>query len=181
MRLLNRLLEDDFLLSAGAVSTAEGLLAYLERRGEVKELRAEYMSNAIGSSQIQLFVADLLATKFRAKQKFSGEIVIAAIAVALSRFGGKFPTEFIEKLSSLHIQEMPLAPKIAALLLEKRRVEIPDLTLRNFLIGQVASLERAPVAIAFAKSVLAGKTYTSRTRTNLYSPATSQITENGAA
>jgi len=129
MSQLQRLLSHELQEAAFPISTAEGLQAFLRSRPEVVGLRTALACGELTAPEVEEFVRELLRS-FAAGRKFSDEIVLAAIAVAVETLPGRFSEEYLGALSTLRIKEMPLAPRVASLSRVQRAKRLVGLTER---------------------------------------------------
>lgn len=130
MNALLSLRQDAFLRAASTVSSGEGLRAFLRRRPEVVALRKQLISGQLSPSDISGFVGELLCDLERGK-KFAEEVILAAIAVAIETLPGDFASSYLADLANLHIREIPLAPRVAASALARRRSIVIETTERT--------------------------------------------------
>jgi hypothetical protein len=127
MNALNAIRGDDIQAKGFLISTAEALRAFLRDRPEVVSLRRAINTGEITSVDIKIYVEELLRS-FRAGRKFTDEIALAAIAIAVETFPGAFAEEYLENLANLRIQELPLATRVARLSLSRRREVVIGVT-----------------------------------------------------
>ena len=142
MNPLQRLRSDDFLDEMFAFSSAEGLRTFLRTRPEVSDLRRALVSGELVERDVEIFVRELLGALSPGK-KFTEEIALAAIAVAIESLPGGF-VDYLEDLGRVRIQEMPLAPRVAALAVAERDKLVGGLTARMEVISALLPDGRGP-------------------------------------
>ena len=142
---LKSLNTDTFRALASSISGADGLYDYLSNCREVLALKHALFNETVTTNDIETFVR-AKSTKFRPGRKFSEDIVLAAVAVALSTFPGKFADKFLTQLSSINAREMPLAPRVSGLALKQRATSVATVTTRNFTLTK-APLQSPPVVV----------------------------------
>ena len=119
------------LQTGGAViSTATALRRFLLQRSEVVNLQTSLGNGSIAPTEVEEFIRGLLAT-FTPGRKFSGDVTLAAVAVAIRNDPRSFATKYLEDLKSLRIKELPMAPRVASLCLHERRESVIPLTYRE--------------------------------------------------
>ena len=118
MNPLNNLCSDDLFISTAAIATADALFAVLETQRDVLRLRISIGDSVVTSPDISSFVEGLLKS-FKRGVHFPHDLTLAALAASLSTVPTDFAHEYLEKLSNVRIQEMPMAPRIAAIALHK--------------------------------------------------------------
>lgn len=143
MSVLHQLRNESFETVAGSISTGEGLRDFLSQRPEVLNVRRALETGSIVLEEIQLFVQHLLQ-QFRANERFADDYVLAALAVVLESFPGRFADDFLCDLSALHIREIPLAPRVARLAMRQREASVPGITWRNMLLPAPEPKEQQP-------------------------------------
>ncbi len=134
MSALRDLQNEDIQTKGLVISTAEALRAFLQYRSEVVSLRRAVEAGAITPTDIEEHVDELLRS-FSTGTKFVYEIDLAAISMALETYPGPFAEEYLEDLSRLQIQELPLAPRVARLCLARRRKVVSGVTVRTKVIS----------------------------------------------
>lgn len=134
MSVLDGLRSESLETASSSISTAEGLRDFLSRRLEVLELRRTLATGGIVIDDVRNFVQHLLQD-FRPNEKFAGDYILAAIAVALESFPGAFADEYLSDLASLHIREMPLAPRVARLAVQQRETSVSEATWREKILS----------------------------------------------
>src|SRR5689334_15494439 len=146
-------LQDDPVL--GTISTTEGLRRRLATCPEVTALRAAIESNAVTYEDLDIFVRGLF-DEFTRRVKFQGDIVIAAIAIAVEFIPDPRFEEFLEDLGRVHIAEMPLSPRIARIVLTERTRNFAQLTTRELVIAN--ELPEGPLREERPRRVNVGET-----------------------
>ena len=134
MNALRDLQNEDIQTKSSVISTAEALRAFLQYRLEVVSLRRAVEAGEIAPTDIKEYVDELLRS-FLTGTKFLYEIDLAAIAMALETYPEPFAEKYLEDLSRLHIQELPLAPRVARLCLTRRRKVVSGVTDRTEVIS----------------------------------------------
>lgn len=85
---------------------------------------------SIDESSVTRFVAELL-NSFERGAPFRHDLTLAALAVAVESTFSPQVDLFLDRLARLHITEIPMASRIARLVLKSRRAE-PSLTVKSF-------------------------------------------------
>lgn len=134
MDALRDLQNEEIQTKGFVISTAEALRAFLEHRPEVASLRKAIEVGEVTSTDIKEYVNELLRS-FSTGKKFAHEIDLAAISLALETLPGTFSAEYLEDLSRLQIQELPLAPRIARLCLARRHKVVSAVTVKTVRIS----------------------------------------------
>ncbi len=134
MSALRDLQNEDIQTNGLVISTAEALRTFLQYRSEVVSLRKAVEVGEITLTDIEEYVDELLRS-FVTGTKFPYEIDLAAIAMALETYLGAFAEKYLEDLSRLHVQELPLAPRVARLCLARRREVVSGVTVRTEVIS----------------------------------------------
>lgn len=134
MNALRDLQNEDIQTRGSVISTGEALRTFLQYRSEVVSLRKAVEAGEITPTDIKEYVDELLRS-FLAGTKFPYEIDLAAISMALETYPGPFSEEYLEDLSRLQIQELPLAPRVARLCLTRRRKVVSGVTVRTKVIS----------------------------------------------
>ena len=106
-RLLDQLISDSFVVSAGVVSTPQAIRRFLLGAQEVRGIREALHQSAITEDTIREFVSALLAG-FHVGSRFENEMALAALAVVLERRATDFAEEFLFDLAKLRLAEMPI-------------------------------------------------------------------------
>lgn len=131
------LLQSPALLDCAAtISTAQGLRSFLRARAEVVGIRKALSSGELTPVQLKVFVRDLLRG-FTSGRKFTDEIILAVIAVAVETLPGSFADEYLRELAALKVGEIPLAPRVAALALVERQLRVAGLTERVEVVSRL--------------------------------------------
>lgn len=138
MNALDSLCLERLVEAAFPVSSAEGLRALLRDRPEVVAVRRALMAGELTTGEVAAFVRATLR-RLSPGKKLTEEVAVAAVAVALESLPGKFAVEFLENLAALRVQELPLAPRVAALALARRKETIVESTERSEAIAEAPS------------------------------------------
>lgn len=85
---------------------------------------------SLDESSVARFVAELLSSFERGAQ-FRHDLTLAALAVAVEATFSPQVDLFLDRLARLRISEIPIASRIARLVLKSRRAE-PSLTVKSF-------------------------------------------------
>lgn len=136
MNALGNLQNEEIQTKGFVISTAEALKAFLKYRPEVLSLRKSIEAGEVTPTDIKEYVDELLRS-FSTGKKFAHEIDLAAISMALETFPGNFAEEYLEDLSRLKIQELPLAPRVARLCLARRRKVVSGVTVKSTVISML--------------------------------------------
>ena len=136
MNALLDLQNEDIQTKGFVISAAEALRTFLQYRSEVVSLRKAIEGEEVTPTDIKEYVDELLRS-FSAGTKFAYEIDLAAISVTLETFPGPFAEEYLEDLSRLQIQELPLAPRVARLCLTRRHKVVSGVTVRTMVISDL--------------------------------------------
>ena len=123
MDALSALDGEDFQSRAQVIATADALARFLRDCSEVTELRAALSSGQLTGNHLRKYVKSLIRA-FDAGMRFPHEINLAAIAVALERSLIPFANEYIRDLSALKVAEVPLASRVARLVLKRRHMTV---------------------------------------------------------
>lgn len=126
------------------ISTAEGLRTFLGSRPEVLEVRRAFKAEAIHADDIRSFVDDMFVD-FARGSRFHGEVVIAAIAVAVETLPVRFAQSFLEDLARVRISELPLAPRVARLSIQERDKRLSQLTVRDMTLSEPVPETGGPI------------------------------------
>lgn len=97
-----------------------GLHTFFSQYEPVLKVREAYKNGELTSDEIRQHV-DVLLDEFKTGIQFEGDETLAAISVALEPIRDKFTTEYIDDLASLHVNEMPISPRVARICQENRR------------------------------------------------------------
>ncbi len=144
MSALDTLRNDSFEQAAHSISTAEGARAFLGARREVIDIRRALTEGSITTDDVRAFVRELL-TDFKGGKRFSGDLVLAAIAVAVESLPGQFADNFLKDLSMVEASETPLAPRVAVLALHQRQQSLTGVTLREMTISTLVPDRRVRI------------------------------------
>lgn len=109
---LRDLLSEEFDVSAGFLGTPTGLYRFLHRRQEVSAVREALRQGALTEGTIRRFAVSLL-DDLHPGTRFSHELAISALAVALESRPTDFAEEFLRDLARLKIAEMSLSIRVA--------------------------------------------------------------------
>ncbi len=134
MSALRDLQNEDIQTKGLVISTAEALRTFLQYRPEVVSLRKAVEAGEITLTDIEEYVDELLRS-FVTGTKFPYEIDLAAISMALETYPAPFAEKYLEDLSRLQIQELPLAPRVARLCLARRRRVLSGVTERTDVVS----------------------------------------------
>ncbi len=127
MRLLTDVFADEFLESTFAIATPEALREVLRVAKEVRALRRALEEGVLTEREIRDGVAASFGD-FRPNARFSAEVGLAALAVALETFPAPFSEGFLADLAAIRAREMPMAPRVAALALRHRHALLAGTT-----------------------------------------------------
>jgi hypothetical protein len=116
---LYRLLDDDLQAGACPYASASALYEFLTRRPEVKEVALARSRGATTEEAISEFGESLLKELTKGVL-FQHDITFAALAVALASRPTKFADRFLRDLGEVDIAEMPLSPRVARFVQERR-------------------------------------------------------------
>jgi len=126
-----------------ATQNPAALVSSLNRSTEVKSIRDSYRSGSITESNIRTVVNELLMS-LRIGERFSGELFLAAVAVALTPFMDRFTAEYIDDLANLKLRELFIASAVA-----KRckavRMTMPKNLFHPFTLGRRAERNVRPL------------------------------------
>lgn len=121
---LDALTSNEFIDTAQPISTDQALYHYLQRAPVVRELAKAIRADcSTPNDEIEQFVARLLH-RFRPGRRFAFDASLAAVVVALELYPAPFATKFIEELAGAKVAEIPLAPRVARLVLEGRKSSV---------------------------------------------------------
>lgn len=135
MKILEALCQNDLVELSLVTATPRALRDMLKKRKEVLEVAFALKEEALTEDDIKLFVSALLRG-FKPLKKFSGDIALSALAVALETIPRSFAESFLKDLSALHIQELPMSPRVALLVLRNRHRFLSGTTYSGFTISQ---------------------------------------------
>jgi hypothetical protein len=113
------LTSDEFILSAGLVSTPEALRRFLLRSHAIHGIRESLRQGLITDETIREFISSLMK-EFSVGRRFAHEMALAALAVALERRPTNYAEEFLSDLAKLRLAEMPLCIRVARECLKHR-------------------------------------------------------------
>ncbi len=131
--LFDRLTSDEFVISAGLVSTPEALRRFLLRSQMVSDIQELLRAGTITEDSIREFVSSLM-TQFRVGTRFEHEMALAALAVAIERRSTRFAEGFLSDLAKLKLAEMPLCIRVARECL-RHRAAIARNAHKDFLVS----------------------------------------------
>lgn len=100
---------DDAMPFAG---TPRAWTTVLRRHPDVRQLRTSLKMGALAHLDVSQLVREFLAD-FRQGQRFTHEVALAAIAVALEEWPSPFAERFLRELAALDIAEMPMSSRVA--------------------------------------------------------------------
>jgi hypothetical protein len=124
--LLARLTTDEFALSVGFLLPAPALRRALEATAEVQEVRAALADGRLTDETVREFVTALMRD-LQQGQRFSHDLSLAALAVALEHRPTPFAEEYLLGLSRLELAELSTSIRIARECSRQRRTmaELP--------------------------------------------------------
>ena len=106
---------EDFLVSLGTVSSAEGLKRHLHQSEYVKAVGKALTSGEVSEGRIRQFVSELMRS-FKPGEQFFHDPVLAALAVAMQSRYTPFADEYLLGMARVgRIVEFPFSPKVAQL------------------------------------------------------------------
>ncbi len=114
MSLLKKIKSDDFIFSIGYEMPPKAIRYVLVRTEECKQLRDAYWSGNLSEAELRGYIQSLLG-EFVSGEKFSYDITLSLIAVALEPFYTPFVEEYLTTLANLELSEMPLSIRVAKL------------------------------------------------------------------
>lgn len=142
---LSRLLDDSLATAAMSVTTTEAVYRVLDRSPEVLELRTGLQRGTLTEGHIRSFV-DKLQQQFVRGERFIGDVPFCALAVALERWGRPYAKQFLERLASLAVFELPMSRQIAVLVLRRRAQQLGGMTASVYQVSSpLAAAEPADV------------------------------------
>ena len=112
MSLLQKIKSDDFIFSIGYEMPPKAMRYILVRTKECKELRDAYRSGNLPEAELHGYIQDLLG-EFVSGEKFSYDMTLSLIAVALEPFNTHLTDEYLTTLANLELSEMPLSIRVA--------------------------------------------------------------------
>ena len=114
-RALEALTSEDFFVSLGTISSAEGLRRYLQRSDYAKAIAQALASGEVSEERLRQFVAELMKS-FKPGEQFFYDPVLAALAVAMQSRYTPFAEEYLLDLARVgRIVEFPFSPRVAQL------------------------------------------------------------------
>lgn len=114
MTALENLHTEEFVESIGFYSTAQGLYLALAKSQFVGELSIAIRTGEVSIDELRSFVEQISA-KFERGKRFSEEVSLAAICVAIEDLPNSFSEEFLIDLARVNVTEIPYASKVAAI------------------------------------------------------------------
>lgn len=157
MKALNDIRREEIQAGGFMISMPQALRTFLQQRPEIIALRRAIGSGEVTPGDITAFVEGLLLTFCRGEH-FADEITLAAVAVTIQNNPMPFAEEYLEGLAKLKITELPLAPRVARICLDRRRETVIRLTDKSmFFSGQISNKnipfrEATPVRTAAGKN-----------------------------
>ena len=112
MSLLQKIKSDDFIFSIGYEMPPKAMRYILVRTEECGQLRDAYRSGNLSEAELRGYIQDLLA-EFVPGEKFSYDMTLSLVAVALEPFNTPFADEYLTTLANLELSEMPLSIRVA--------------------------------------------------------------------
>ena len=109
---LQNLVSDEFIASAGVVTSARSLRRHLTKSTFVDDLRSALRGGSISENDVREFVHSLMGS-FERSVRFPFELALAALAIVLETRKTEFAEEFLLDLARLNISEMEFAPTVA--------------------------------------------------------------------
>lgn len=116
---LEFLISDEFEDQIGPNVPAPLLRQILSENEHVKRLRHLFEEQILTDRVVQEFVTRLVE-QFRLGERFPYDLALSAIAVVVETHSTLFSDDYIETLSCLKFQELPLSPRVARLCLDCR-------------------------------------------------------------
>ena len=114
MSVLQKIKSDDFILSLGYELPPKAMRYILVRTEECRRLRDAYWSGNLSEAELRGYIQNLLG-EFVSGEKFSYDMTLSLVAVALEPFNTPFADEYLTTLANLELSEMPLSSRIAKL------------------------------------------------------------------
>ena len=114
MRVLQKIKSDDFIFSIGYEMPPKAMRYILLRTEECRRLRDAYWSGNLSEAELRSYIQDLLG-EFVPGEKFSYDMTLSLLAVALEPFNTPFAEEYLSTLANLELSEMPLSIRVAKL------------------------------------------------------------------
>jgi hypothetical protein len=146
-RSLTRLLDDSLATAALSVGTTEAVHRVLDMSPEVLELRKDVERGTLTEGQIESFVAKL-QERFVRGQRFIGDVPFSALAVALERWRRPYAKQFLDRLASLAVSELPMSRQIAALVLRRRAQHIGGMTASVYQVSSPLTAAASPNVVS---------------------------------
>ena len=112
MSLLQKIKSDNFIFSIGYEMLPKAMRYLLVRTEECKQLRDAYRSGNLSEAELRGYIQDLLR-EFVSGEKFSYDMTLSLIAVALEPFNTPFADEYLTTLADMELSEMPLSIRVA--------------------------------------------------------------------
>ena len=147
MSLLQRIKSDDFIFSIGYEMPPKAIRYILVRTEECKQLRDAYCSGNLSEVELRRYIQSLLG-KFVSDEKFSYDMTLSLVAVALEPLYTRFAEEYLSTLANLELSEMPLSIRVAKFCVQKRQ-QRPNNIYRKSSISPVEAfnVHRAPLKV----------------------------------
>ena len=120
MNLLQKIKSDDFIFSIGYEMPPKAMRYILVRTKECKELRDAYWSGNLSEAELRRYIQSLLG-EFVPGEKFSYDMTLSLVAVALEPFNTSFADEYLTTLANLELSEMPLSIRVAKFCVQTRQ------------------------------------------------------------
>jgi len=136
MGILERIESEKFIFSVGFELTPNALYKVLLRTEERAELMTSYKAGIITDTMLRCYIQRLLRG-FKVGQRFTHDITLSFLSVALEPFSTRFADEFIRDLSKLDVSELSISTKVAKLCLAKRDL-LPKTEYRKFVFSTTA-------------------------------------------
>ncbi len=114
MSVLQKIKSDDFIFSVGYEMPPKVMRYILVRTEECKQLRNAYQSGNLSEVELRSYIQSLLG-EFVSGEKFSHDVTLSLVAVALEPFNTPFADEYLSTLANLELSEMPLSIRVAKL------------------------------------------------------------------
>jgi hypothetical protein len=111
-KVLEQLKSDEFAVSVGFLATPRSLRQFLAGSKEVLAVREALRQGAISENAIRRFVSSLMAD-FHRQERFSHELALAALAVAMETRPTNFAEEYVQDLARLDLEELSLCVRVA--------------------------------------------------------------------
>lgn len=151
---LEALRNPDFLIYGVTGASAESLAETLRRSSEVAELRKYIAIQVIDRAQVEDFIRDIVS-RVEIGKRSSYDISLAALAIVYERLGGPFPTEFLERLASLQVAELPMSTRVARIARRVRTAHVPGSTAKVLRVAPIpcrATLQAGPLGSGSRRS-----------------------------